>query len=231
MESNVVKLLNGLENLYPENTTISQIKRVLQAYPECEASLADAFSIGQIKSKSWLVEELLKLDISLGTVYLCAGWYATLAHMMFNSKLTIDKIRSFDIDSSCANIAETVNREQVIKDWRFKASTLDIQELGYDNFTYTTTRKDGSELSLTDSADTIINTSCEHITDFDKWYGNIPQGKIVILQTNNFVEVNEHVNCSLSLSGFAKITIMTNVLYAGELKLDKYTRFMRIGIK
>ena len=49
---------------------------------------------------------------------------------------------------------------------------------------------------LTDhSPDTVINTSCEHIENFNEWYDKIPKGKIVILQTNNYFDF-EHVNCS-----------------------------------
>ena len=60
----------------------------------------DCFSRGQIESKLWLVKELTKLNLDLGTVFLCAGWYATLATMLFESKVKVDKIRSFDIDPS-----------------------------------------------------------------------------------------------------------------------------------
>ena len=48
--SNTVNLLNGLEHLYPDNTVISQMKRTLHAYPECESAMVDAFSLGQLKS-------------------------------------------------------------------------------------------------------------------------------------------------------------------------------------
>ena len=67
---------------------------------------ADCFRRGQLQSKLWLVNELKKLKLYLGTVYLCAGWYATLATMLFESKIKLDKIRSFDIDPSCVDIAE-----------------------------------------------------------------------------------------------------------------------------
>lgn len=193
-------------------------------------SLNDAFSWGQLKSKRWLISELEKLDLDLGTVFLCAGWYATLAAMLFESKCKIDKIRSFDVDSSCSNIADTVNRSHVLDNWKFKASTLNIHSMSYP-LTYTTFRANGTSLSLTETPDTIINTSCEHIENFSKWYDKIPKGKIVILQTNNYFEIEDHINCSASLSDFADHTPMSAVFYQGELELPKYTRFMRIGIK
>ena len=77
---NIINLLNGLEYLYPENLTISRIKRVLNSHPEELANLSDAYSVGQIKSKEWLVNNLPN---DLGTVFICAGWYGTLATMMF----------------------------------------------------------------------------------------------------------------------------------------------------
>jgi hypothetical protein len=52
----------------------------------------DCFSRGQLQSKQWLVTELGKLDVELGTVFLCAGWYATLATMLFESDIKVDKV-------------------------------------------------------------------------------------------------------------------------------------------
>ena len=96
--SNTVNILNGLELLYPDNPVISQLKRTLHSYPESEIGLADAYSIGQIKSKMWLIEHL---PDNLGLVFICAGWYGTLASFMFDKvRHKFDKIRSFDIDTS-----------------------------------------------------------------------------------------------------------------------------------
>jgi hypothetical protein len=96
---------------------------------------------------------------------------------------------------------------------------------------HTTYRSNGTSQTLIEDPNTIINTSCEHIDNFDAWYSNIPEGKIVVLQTNNFFEVNEHINCSESLEEFSNQTPMHTVFYSGELTLEKYTRYMRIGIK
>ena len=38
----------------------------------------DCLSRGQLKSKKWLIDNLKELNLDLGTVFLCAGWYATL---------------------------------------------------------------------------------------------------------------------------------------------------------
>ena len=202
--------------------------QILNKFPEID--LQDLFSKGQMESKRWLVNELEKINKPLGTVFLCAGWYGSLAAFLFESKLEIEKIRSFDIDESCANIAETFNRTKTMDGWKFKASTLDVLEMDYPT-THTTYRSNGTSLELTEMPTTIVNTSCEHIFNFDKWYKNIPVGTLVILQTNNYFELPEHVNCSVDLDDFSRMTPMNEVLYQGELELPKYTRYMRIGIK
>lgn len=202
--------------------------QVLNKFPDTD--LRDLFSKGQIESKRWLVNELETLNLSLGTVFLCAGWYGSLAAFLFESNVKLDKIRSFDIDTSCASIAETFNRSMTMDGWQFKASTLDIETMDYPT-THTTFRSNGTSLEITEMPNTIINTSCEHIINFDKWYNNIPVGTLVILQTNNYFDLPEHVNCCVDLDDFSRMTSMNEVLYQGELKLPKYTRYMRIGIK
>jgi len=191
----------------------------------------DCFSRGQLQSKLWLVKELSRLDLDLGIVFLCAGWYATLATMLFESGIKIDRIRSFDIDDSCYSIAETFNKPWVKNEWRFKATTQDIFNIDFNLHTYIVKRADGSTCDLTESPNTIINTSCEHIENFDNWYAKIPQGKLVILQSNNYYEVEEHVNCVGSIEEFSTIAPMKDLLYSGELELPKYKRFMLIGYK
>jgi len=198
-----------------------------------DADLSDALSWGQLKSKRWLVDELEKIDLPLGTIFLCAGWYATLAAMLFQSKCNIDKIRSFDIDQSCLQIADTINRNQVKEDWKFKSITQDIMDIDYNKHTWQIWSNTNNRMSypITDMPNTIINTSCEHIENFAEWYAKIPTGKLVVLQNNNFFEVDEHVNCVNDLDDFASQTPLTEILYDNELKLSKYTRFMRIGYK
>lgn len=225
---NTKKLLNGIEYLYPDNKFISQIKRTLDKFPDCEDNLVDAFSLGQLKSKLWLIDNLPN---NLGTVFICAGWYGTLASLMFDrARKKFDKIRSFDIDETCADIADTMNRPWVMDGWQFKASTLDILKMEYPT-QHTTYRANGTSLDLIEMPDTIINTSCEHIENFEEWYNKIPKGKLICLQSNDYVALEEHVNCVKDSLHFAEMAPLSKVYFTGELPLEKYTRYMRIGIK
>jgi hypothetical protein len=193
----------------------------------------DCFSRGQLQSKQWLVTELGKLDVELGTVFLCAGWYATLATMLFESDIKVDKVRSFDIDPTCVDIAETFNKPWFMEQWRFKSITQDIMDIDYNEHMWQFWSNANNRMSrpIADNPDTIINTSCEHIENFAEWYAKIPDGKLVILQSNNFFDVLEHVNCVKDITEFSNMSPMSNTLYAGNLDLPKYKRFMLIGYK
>ena len=225
-----VEILNGLAEIY-DSPFLSNLKRAVRNYPN--ANFSDALSLGQVKSKKWLISELEKVHSDLGTVFILGGWYATLAALMFeNSNFNIEKIRSFDIDSTCANIADTINRTPyVMEGWRFKASTADMYKLDYDVTTYTTKRFNGTEETLQDSPDTIINTSCEHLEFFNIWWDRIPANKLIILQSNNFVTAKDHVNCVHTLEDFKLSAPMNEILFEGILELEEYTRFMLIGRK
>lgn len=251
------ELLDRLELLYPDNTLLSDLRKALvddnryslfrliknlndtnlvEAIRKLDQNNefnSDAFSRGQIKSKAWLVKELENLDLNLGIVFLCAGWYATLAAMLFESKCKIDKIRSFDTDKSCESIADSVNAHEFKNNWKFKAITENIHNIDYFSHTWSSWSNANNRMSypITDIPDTIINTSCEHIENFKSWYDKIPSGKLIVLQTNNYFEIEDHVNCSNSLEEFATNTPMSEVLYQGELQLPKYIRYMRIGIR
>jgi hypothetical protein len=193
----------------------------------------DCFSRGQLQSKLWLVHELKKCNVDLGTVFLCAGWYATLATMLFESNIKLDNVRSFDIDPSCVDIAEVFNKPWFVDQWRFKSITQDIMDIDYNEHTWQYWSNANNRMSypITDSPNTIINTSCEHIENFSEWYDLIPNDKLVVLQSNNYYEIEEHVNCVKDIKEFGNMAPMTGPLYAGELELPKYKRFMLIGYK
>tara|TARA_Y100000034_G_scaffold119183_1_gene160692 strand:+ start:675 stop:1526 length:852 start_codon:yes stop_codon:yes gene_type:complete len=200
--------------------------------------LGDALSQGQIKSKQWLLSKIKGLD--LGTVFICAGWYGILATMMFEDEnVYVDKIRSFDIDDSCYEIAEDFNKPWAQGNWKFKASTLDIHSFNWSdapapsdgtigNFYYDTIAQNKT-IQMRDNPDTFINTSCEHIEQFTKWFTTIPKNKLVVLQTNNYFKLLEHVNCVKDINQFKLQAPLSNIIYEGELVLEKYTRFMLIG--
>ena len=211
-------------------TNSSYIKPLKALYNDTTFD-TDSFSRGQLESKKWLVDTVKDLNLILGNIFLCAGWYATVIPMLQDNEISFNNVRSFDLDPNVWKTAEIFNKALTSDGWKFKAQTLDIQLLKYDGFEFETIKSNGNIEVIKDSANTIINTSCEHIENFTDWYAKIPNGKLVILQNNNFFEVNEHVNCVNDLDDFASQAPLSEILYDGELELPKYKRFMRIGYK
>ena len=231
-KTNILKLAHQLTE---EKYTIPLNLKNMITYFE-GTILTDALSRGQLRSKIWVSDTVNDLDIDLGDmVYVCAGWYGVLPAILFERN-KVEAIRSFDIDASCSLPAETLNRSYTQDDWKFKASTMDVNNLIYTGeFMYETLKYNGDKETITDGEPTcVINTSCEHIEDFTSWWDTIPKGMLVIMQNNDFDDEDEHDHADdtvSSLEEFAKRLNVSETLYEGTLALDKYNRYMVIGIK
>ena len=81
------------------------------------------------------------------------------------------------------------------------------------------------------AADLVINTSCEHLADFGRWYERVPRGQRLVLQSNDYFACDQHVNCVPDLAAFRAQAPMREVLFAGERRMKRYVRFMLIGRK
>jgi hypothetical protein len=231
-KTNILKLAHKLTE---EKYTIPlNLKNMIKSF-EGEV-LTDSLSRGQLRSKIWVSDTVNDLDIDLGDmIYVCAGWYGVLPAILFERN-KVDTIRSFDIDASCALPAETLNRSYAQNDWQFKASTMDVKDLIYTGeFMYETLKYNGDKEMITDGAPScVINTSCEHIEDFDSWWNSIPSGMLVVMQNNDFDDEEGHDHADNTVSSLEEFTKRLNVsetLYEGTLALDKYNRYMVIGIK
>ena len=171
----------------------------------------DAFWSGQLKSKEWLITNLRNHINKFVTIDIHGGWVGVLASMLFQTDMPIKNIRSVDIDPSCEFIATNMNKiEEMVG--KFRAVTSDM-------------------CTIRSDSDVIINTSCEHITQdqYDLWKSGVPHNSLLVLQSNNY-NIPEHVRIANSLEEFKKQCDI-NVIWAGELKLPLYTRYMIIGTK
>jgi hypothetical protein len=183
--------------------------------------LGVAFNKNQIASKMWLAEALLgSIGPDLGEVTILGGWFGVLAAVLLHDpRFVIRRVISIDIDPRCAAIAESVNATHV-RAGRFSARTADMLEIDY-----------GSSAAGSDAAGIVVNTSCEHLPEFGRWYGLIPAGQRLVLQSNDYFACDQHVNCVADLAAFRAQAPMREEVYAGERKMRRYVRFMLIGRK
>ena len=79
----------------------------------------------------------------------------------------------------------------------------------------------------------IINTSCEHMEQDDVLLMRYTKSDnaIICFQSNNYFEIDSHINCSNSLEEFVEGLNLTTVLHASALKIEpeNYKRYTVIG--
>ena len=73
--------------LFVDSEVLTTLPKTIRSFPRL--NVKDAYARGQLHSKKWLVSEVEKIGMHLGTVFLCAGWYGTLATMLFLSLIHI----------------------------------------------------------------------------------------------------------------------------------------------
>lgn len=170
----------------------------------------DAFWQGQLKSKLWLIDNLRPFINEPSTIEIHGGWVGVLASLLFQSNLPIIKITSIDFDVECESIARSMNRLEFLQN-KFESITINMIEYPI-------------------SADIVINTSCEHITqnDYSIWLDKVPTNSLIVLQSNDYI-ISEHIRTVNNLQEFINQSNLKSILYADELILPLYKRFMIIG--
>jgi hypothetical protein len=173
----------------------------------------ESFWKGQLRSKVWLIENLARYTSQYPSkIVVHGGWNGVLSSLLFNSVIAIKHITSIDIDETCKETARTICKNQEMEG-KFMALTADMCKFEY-------------------NADIVLNTSCEHITQeqYEQWLSNVPDNALIVLQSNNYSELDEHIRCASSTEEFITQSKL-DVSFIDELELPLYTRYMIIGRK
>lgn len=215
-----------------DRDTLNTIKRLLDNYPDRIVDVLNSLSKNQYASKDWLIEKLndyphhfkyKSLDKKIN-ICLLASWYGLLAYRMVDKfKLKqIANIDCIDFDPKSKSVAKKL--------WKkIDADNLENGKLTYIKFI---------EQDINDIKDLnyplVICTSCEHLEQklIDNTIDKLEQHSLVVLQSNNYKEVNEHINCVDTKENFANqyVSKLRNMkIY--EKDFIKYKRFMIIGTK
>jgi hypothetical protein len=202
--------------LHDYTISVDLLNAVIQVQRELGVDMYDALSKGQLSSKVWALENLFKyLDHKDPKIAVCGGWYGTLSALAL-SHSHYGQFRptfySIDIDPNCEIIANKIN-SRFVRSSTFCAITSDMYDIDYAPY------------------DVVVNTSCEHIHDIEKWLSKLRQGTLVVLQSNNFTSHDEHINCVNSIEEFREKAPLSRIYYAGEMNIPLYTRYLLVGEK
>ena len=165
------------------------------------------------KSKQWLVDEFYKLyDHDQGSFYVGGGWYGLLSYLIRDKWPDENlNITSGDIDPRCEEFG-----------WKLYHSS-DINFVTEDMIS-----SDLHEYSA------IISTSCEHVEPdvLEKFIKSKNNDAWVVLQSNNYEELDSHINCQpyvMTFANWVEPLLSERVYFAGTLRLGDFDRFMVIG--
>jgi hypothetical protein len=207
-------LLTGLSRL-TGSALVGDIAKVVGDLNPPEFS--NALNTKQLASKLWLLDEAARyLGSRFSCIMVLGGWYGVLSALLLNDpRFNISQISSIDLDASCAPVAELLNR-RFVREGRFATQTADMYRIDY------------AELAG-HSASLVINTSCEHIPDLRLWLRLLPKGQQVILQSNDYRAIPEHIACVSSADELVGLAALSELAFSGTLATKNYNRFMVMG--
>jgi hypothetical protein len=188
---------------------------VLNNYPNYFDKLEDSLSDGQFESKTWLIE---KLNISYDFLYpvhveIIGGWFGFPLIEMLDYVIDIESLDFYELDE--------INKKILVQYTNY--FNLNFKVKVFDDYFE---RKELRRRHL------IVNTSSEHMEDVVRmkpYYKDYPEPPILVLQSNNYYDLVEHVNCVNSAEELIEKNSIKKVFYSGSKKMDNYTRFMVIG--
>lgn len=191
-------------------TIDSTTQKVLKRYPHRVDDIVQSFDKKQIESKLWLSSQFNKLwtkklipTPKVERVNIIGGWYGHQIIPIVREVLEQVPIIFHEIDNEAIDIC---------KNYYFPND----HDIKYRH-------EDATKKEFTGNKRLVICTSCEHMQPL-----NIKSG-LVILQSNNYVSIEEHTNCVESLDEFKSQYNFKKMFYEGQLHFTDYTRYMLIG--
>ena len=191
-------------SMYDKDVDLFRIKYIL-----------DSLSAGQIESKQWAVDKLFPfITEEHDRCFVIGGWYGLFSHIL-TLKGFKKEIVNYDLDEVCFQYGSRLNKR-------------------FNNIVFRT----GDGLSVFEKnmeyhKNIIVCTACEHIDRDELIFSLRMKNKdtLICLQSNNFFEVNSHINCSDTLQDFVDYLPLNEILYQESLRYepDNYDRFMVIA--
>ena len=191
-----------------------------EVYDESMYGIDDLYRIKDIihsvdrnhwEGKKWLVEHFRNIyKYESGHFYVTGGWYGMMAYQL--RQMWLDNamnITSADMDPMCEYYAWKLFPESDIS---FETTNIN-EDIDFSKFS------------------AIINTSCEHMEQED--LVSIIERKNpntwICFQTNDFDDLNSHINCFDTSGEFERSLNLDTVKYSGTIALGGFNRHMVIG--
>jgi hypothetical protein len=193
-------------NLSKNGTTL--IRETVSKYPDI--NWKDALGSSQVESKLRLVDELAALSDPRISIYLIGGWVGLISFFIKQKRLPFKKVINIDLDQRALKASHDLNSGAL--------------------FDYISSSSDALNVSYQGLNLVVVNTSCEHLNEYETWISKIPAGTRCFLQSNNMFGVPGHVNCVKSLEEFKIRCGLSEIITSEEIFIgNQWSRYMVIG--
>ena len=205
-----------------------RLKEIIYSYPNVDIS--SFVNKENAKVYSWIIQQMQHAfgEKYLGAIYVLGGGMGILPAMLFDTRLRFENIRSFDINGICQFLADEMMSKELLADWRFKATTQDLFNIGYDEHTFITQLQDGNLSNpFSEIPGTLINTNISYLRNYKDWYKMIPDMRRLVLVG----ETGDVPKPFASSQNFNKQFPMSFELYTGVITYGDKQYYMKIGYK
>ncbi|MDA9373815.1 hypothetical protein N9R43_00315 [bacterium] len=205
-----------------------RLKDMIYSYPNIDIS--SFVNKDNAVVYSWVVKSMVRAfgEKYLGALYVLGGGMGILPGMILDTKLRYENIRSFDINGSAQFLADEMMSNELLADWRFKATTQDLFDIDYAEHTFQTRLQNG-QLSdaYSEIPGTLINTNISYLRNYKDWFKMIPDMRRVVIVG----ETGDVPRPFASSQSFNKQFPMNFELYTGVITLHEKQYYMKIGHK
>ena len=206
---------------------VDRLKNLIYSYPNVDIS--SFVNKHHAILYSWIIQNIVRVygEKYLGTIYVLGGGIGILPAMLLDTTLRYENIRNLDINGTCKFLADEIMKKEVLNNWKFKASTQDIFEVGYETNSFSLTLPDGSmSKEFSEVPGLVINTNISHMQHADDWYKMIPDTRKLIIVG----ETGDVPRPYASSKQFNESFPMTFTQYTGVITVDDKQYFLKIGI-
>ena len=217
-------------NLQGSNTDliVDRFKDVIYNYPNVDiSSFANKHNA---KLHTWIIQQMQYAygQKYLGVLYILQGGMGLLGSMFLDTTLRFENIRSFDLNGTCQFLADEFMKDELLKDWRFKACQTDLFDIDYATNVFQVRLPDGKLSTPYDEIPgTIINTQVSHMVNYQDWWNMIPDTKRVVVVG----ETGDVPRPFPSSQNFNLKFPMNFEQYTGVISVGDKQFFMKIGMK
>lgn len=230
-QKNYITAMNFFAVLSYRNSNLlsDRIVRVIEEFPSFDMSPHLTPNSAFVYSRVFSIMDSMLAGKYIGPTYIVRDKLSVFGHMILNSSMNVQTVRSISADYSSQFISDEFMQEELSNDWKFKSSTISEFSVNYDTHQFTCELPDGTtNKPFTETPFTIVNTALSHMAHPTEWYKKIPAGKTVMLVGESGKKIPSSFH---SLSNFSDKFPMTKTVKECEEEFDGKRFYFKLGQK